>query len=225
MTHNKSSFIWESVKILAFVQFPWRFLSIVIFSGSLIGAYFLTLFDGKYLKTLLTSIVVLTVLLNWQYYRPEHFYKDVTDKTKLSGQNFIAQQQGSLLDYLPKTALEPRQLPPSEPYAVTGSADISNFENRSNSWLFKVVVKKEAQIEVPVFDFPNWTVYVNGNRIAHDNKSSWGRIGFELAPGNYEISGYFQNTWPRTLGNSLTLLSLTVLLLILINKRISKFIS
>jgi len=215
MTHNKSSFIWESIKILSFVQFPWRFLSIVIFSGSLLGAYFLTFFrDSKWLKVLSILIVILTVILNWQYFRPEHFYKDVTDLSKLSGQNFVDQQKGSLLDYLPKTALEPRQLPPNTPYVVTGSADISYFENRSNSWLFKVVVNKEAQIEVPVFDFPNWRVFVNDKEIPHTNKNVLGRIGFTLPVGEFAVRGRFLNTPIRTFGNILTIASLLALVLI-----------
>ena len=108
MTHNKSAFIWERIKILAFVQFPWRFLSIAIFAASMIGGYFISLFKGKWLIITSVVICVAAVALNWQYFRPEHFYYGVTDAVKLSGQNFIDQQAGAILDYLPKTALEPR---------------------------------------------------------------------------------------------------------------------
>ena len=214
MTHNKSSFIWESIKILSFVQFPWRFLSIVIFSGSLLGGYFIAMLDGKRHYLFAITFSLLAILLNWQYFRPEHFYRDVTDASKLTGANFVDQQKGSLLDYLPKTALEPRQLPPSAPYVVMGSADISYFENRSNSWLFKVVVNKESQIEVPVFDFPNWTVFVDGHKIPHTNKNVLGRIGFTLPVGEYAVRGKLLNTPIRTFGNSLTIVSLLSLLLI-----------
>jgi uncharacterized membrane protein len=42
MIHNQSGFIWERIKILAYVQFPWRFLSIVIVVASLAGGYFVS---------------------------------------------------------------------------------------------------------------------------------------------------------------------------------------
>lgn len=204
MTHNKSSFIWESFEILSFVQFPWRFLSVVIFAGSLLGAYFLTLFKDKSLKWLSISIIVLTVVLNWQYFRPEHFYKDVTDTTKLSGQNFIDQQKGSLLDYLPKTALEPRQLPDK----------LDNFVNKSNKWQLKIKVDKESVVEVPVFDFPGWKVFIDGKEVSHSNKNVLGRISFVVPSGEHTIDGKFTNTPIRTFGNTITLISFLLLILI-----------
>ena len=214
MTHNKSGFIWEQFEILSFVQFPWRFLSVVIFSGSLLGAYFLTAFKDKRLKVISILIVVLTVILNWQYFRPEHFYKDVTNATKLSGQSFIDQQKGSLLDYLPKTALEPRELPSKEPPVLRGEGKVSNFINKSNSWSFNATISQEAVVEVPVFDFPNWTVFVNGAKYPHSNENVLGRIAITLPEGEYEVVGKFLNTPIRTIANTITVVSLLSLILI-----------
>jgi hypothetical protein len=204
MTHNKSAPVWELFNILAYVQFPWRFLSIVIFSSSLLGGYFASLFKGKHLVAVSTIIIALTVILNWQYFKPEHFYYNLTDKELLSGQNFIDQQKGALLDYLPKTALEPRELPPK----------IDNFENKSNSWQLKINVNKETVVEVPVFDFPEWVVFVDGKIFPHSNKNILGRISFTLPSGEHLVTGKFTNTPIRTLGNFLTLASFIALVLI-----------
>ena len=209
MTHNKSAPIWEFVKILAYVQFPWRFLSVIIFSSSLLGGYFVSLFKGKWLVAVSTIIVALTVILNWQYFKPEHFYYNLTDKVLLSGQNFIDQQKGALLDYLPKTALEPRELPPK----------IDNFENKSNSWELKINVNKETVVEVPVFDFPEWVVFVDGKIFPHSNKNILGRISFTLPSGEHLVTGKFTNTPIRTFGNVLTLTSFIALVLIYAKNR------
>jgi len=209
MTHNKSATIWETVKILAYIQFPWRFLSIVIFSSSLLGAYFVSLFKDKWLTIIWVGIVTLAILFSWQYFRPEHFYYNLTDKELLSGQNFIDQQKGALLDYLPKTALEPRELPPK----------IDNFENKSDSWELKINIDKETVIEVPVFDFPEWKVFVNGKVFPHSNKNITGRISFTLPPGEHVVIGKFTNTPIRTLGNTLTLVSLITLVYIYAKSR------
>lgn len=214
MAHNKSSFIWENIKILSFVQFPWRFLSIVIFSGSLIGAYFISFFKGKHLYLLTITFSLLAIILNWQYFRPEHFYKDVTDESKLTSASFIDQQKGSLLDYLPKTALEPRELAPTELQVTRGEAIVSDFVNKSDSWSFRTNVSQEAIIEVPVFDFPNWTVYVNGEKYPHSNKNVIGRIMLTLSSGEYNVSGKFLNTPTRTIANTITVVSLLSLALI-----------
>ncbi len=214
MTHNKSAPVWELIKILAFVQFPWRFLSIVIFSSSLLGAFFVYVWEGKKTIVISTVIVVLTVILNWQYFKPEHFYFNLTDTNILSGQNFTDQQKGALLDYLPKTALEPRELAPQNPYVVSGEAEVRYFEKRSSSWNFKSVVETESKLEVPVFDFPGWKVFVNNKEIPHTNDNVLGRIEIALPPGEFSVRGKFSNTPIRTLANTISIFSFSVLILI-----------
>ena len=219
MTHNKSAPIWETFKILAYVQFPWRFLSVVIFSSSLLGGYFVSTLKDKWLKIISAVIIILTILLNWQYFRPEHFYYKLTDLDILTRQNFIDQQKGALLDYLPKTALEPRELAPVGPYVVSGKATVSDFVNKSNRWTFKANVVNQSMVEVPVFDFPNWKVFVNGKEISHTNKNVIGRIGFILPVGELTVSGRFTNTPVRTVGNIITVLSLVISILIYAKNR------
>lgn len=219
MTHNKSAPIWEFVKILAYVQFPWRFLSVVIFSGSLIGAYFVSLLKARWAVIAAFIIVGSTIILNWQYFRPEHFYYNLTDSELLSGQNFIDQQKGALLDYLPKIALEPRELAPKNPYVISGNTDLSDFVNKSNKWIFTANMQKESKIEVPVFDFPGWKVFVNGKETVHTNDNVLGRIGINLSKGESNIEGRFKNTPIRTLGNTLTGISFAFLIFIYAKSR------
>lgn len=203
MTHNKSAPIWEKINILVFVQFPWRFLSIVIFSGSLIGAYFTTFFKNNLQKNISILIVATTILLNWQYFKPEHFYKNVTSESKLTGTSFVDQQKGALLDYLPLTALEPRQLPDK----------IDNFIYKSNWWELKIKINKEAQVEVPVFYFPGW-------QVNYPSKiGTIGKIAIDLPIGEHIVIGKFKNTPIRTLGNTITFISFLSLVFIYAKSR------
>jgi 6-pyruvoyl-tetrahydropterin synthase related domain len=215
MTHNKSAPIWEVVKILAYVQFPWRFLSVVIFSASLLGGYFVSLIKGRWVSFTVLIIISSTILLNWQYFRPEHFYYGLTDSQLLSGQSFVDQQAGALLDYLPKTALEPRELAPTSPFFVQGSGLVNSFINDSNRWEFNAETTKDASIVIPVFDFPNWTVLVNNNIFPHDHNNILGRIEINLPKGNYQVNGVFRNTPIRTFANILTLVSIAGVLLVI----------
>jgi len=216
MTHNKSAPVWELIKILAFVQFPWRFLSIVIFSASLIGGYFVSLFKGKWLLAISVIIIGLTVLLNWQYFIPEHFYYNLTDQELLSGQSFIDQQAGALLDYLPKTALEPRELAPASPYFIEGAGMINNFVNKSNRWEFDVETTKDSSVAVPVFDFPNWTVLIDNKVYTHSHNNILGRIEINLPKGTYHVKGEFRNTPIRTFANIASIGSLLGFVILLV---------
>jgi hypothetical protein len=216
MTHNKSAPVWEFIKILSYVQFPWRFLSIVIFSASLIGGYFVSLFKGKWLISISAIIIGATVLLNWQYFKPEHFYYNLTDSQLLSGQSFIDQQAGALLDYLPKTALEPRQLAPVSPYFIDGTGMINNFINKSDRWEFDAEIIKDSSVVVPVFDFPNWTVFIDGKVYAHSHNNILGRIEINLPKGTYHVNGEFRNTPIRTFANIISIGSLLSFIFLLI---------
>lgn len=225
MTHNKSAFLWEKIKILSYTQFPWRFLSLSIFCASLVGGFLTSLINVKWRLIFLLFVLVITVGLNWRYFRPEIFYPTLTDQEKLSGELWTLQQGGAILDYLPKTALEPREPAPTSPIVVSGDAMVSDFINKSNLWNFKVSVLKDAVIEVPVFDFPKWQVLVNGKSYSYSNKNYLGRISILLSIGNYEINGRFQNTPIRTLANSMSMVSLIVIFYIAIYGKNRKIFS
>lgn len=225
MAHNKSAFIWERIGILRFAQFPWRFLSLSIFSVSLLGGFAITIFKNeKWKKIGAAVIVLLAIFLNWSYFKPKEFYSFVTDDYKLSGVEWETQQKAAILDYLPKTALEPREPAPKNSIVVSGQAEVLNFENRSNRWQFKANVKETASIEVPVFDFPEWEVKVNGKKVAHSHDNFLGRIRFDLEPGKYQVKGEFKNTGIRNLANFISLVSLLVLVVIFVYEKNKKYL-
>ena len=221
MTHNKSTFIWENVNLLTFFQFPWRFLSLSIFTASLLGGFVVGVVRGRWQRLSAVVIIVLAVALNWSYFKPQKFYP-VNDSQKLSGVLWEDQRKGALLDYLPKTALEPREAAQKQPLIRSGEAEITKFDIRSNRWSFSADVKSDALIEVPVYYFPNWSVKVNGQNSFFTYKNYTGRISVGLPVGSYTVEGSFYNTPIRSVANSLSLLSLIIFLYIVFYKKIMK---
>ena len=197
MTHNKSSFIWENISILTFFQFPWRFLSLSILTSSILGGFVISLFREKLQIYASLFIILITVFLNWSYFKPREFY-EVTEKEKMTGELWEYQRKGAILDYLPKTALEPRE---------GANTTLSNFQSYSNKFSFEINLDKETQIEIPIFYFPNWEVTVDGEKylVSHDN--ILGRISVLVPEGYHKIVGNFKNTVIRTFANYLTLVS------------------
>lgn len=206
MTHNKSSFIWERISILNFFQFPWRFLSLSIFTASILGGFVIHVFKGKWKIILSVLIIIFSILLNWNYFKPREFY-NITDFEKLSGESWEIQRKGAILDYLPKTALEPREAAPTLPLIISGEADITNFVNRSNSFNFKVNVLEDSEIHLPIYYFPNWQVFVNGKTYLSTHDNLLGRISINLSKGSYEVQGFLKNTSIRTIANAISILS------------------
>lgn len=220
MMHNKSGFIWESSSSLQFAQFPWRFLSISIFTSSLLAGFFISVWKFRLQQILALLVFVLAISLNISFFRPEKHYLDVTEQDKLSGEWWDVQQRAGILDYLPKTAYEPKEPAPSRGFVIDGDAELTNLEIKSNSWKIKVDAKKDSKLAVPVFDFPDWNVYANGRRINHDNSATIGLITFKLPQGNYQVVGKFEDTAVRKIANSISLIS--VVLLIVVSRRLIK---
>ena len=223
MQHNKSAFIWEAIGPVQYAQFPWRFLSLSILASSVLGGFILNYF-GRFKLIVLLIVVITTVLLNWTFFHPREFYPWINDKNKLEDPLWEMQQKASILDYLPKTAQEPPSRASHEIAVLGGNAKGSNYNVRSNRFSADVKVFEKSYIEIPIFDFPNWTIYVNGQQIEHTNHSFWGRMVITLEPGDYQITGKFKDTWVRTAGNTLTLFAAGILLAILLNKKAWKYI-
>lgn len=208
MMHIRSSFIWEKIHILSYVQFPWRFLSLSIFSSSILGGLLISLFKGKLQFILMFLLISLALVFNWNYFQPKYFDLTATNEQKLTGSEWERQQKAAILDYLPKTSLEPTEKAPSSPIIRSGEGKISFFDNHSNRWQFQANIIKNAVLEIPVLDFPNWQVKVNGKDYPFSHKNITGRIQIELPPGGYSISGQFNDTPVRKISDIITLISL-----------------
>jgi hypothetical protein len=206
MTHNKSTLIWVNVGLLKYFQFPWRFLSLSIFTSALLGGFVVSALKGKWQIFVASLIIFFTVIFNWTYFKPKNFYP-IDDAQKLSGGLWQEQIKGALLDYLPKTALEPREEALKYPMVRSGNVELTNFVSISNKWKFNAKVDDTAEIEMPVFYFPNWKVYVNKSIYPFSYNNILGRISISLMPGDYVVKGKFDDTPLRTVANMVTLAS------------------
>ncbi|HJY98700.1 MAG TPA: 6-pyruvoyl-tetrahydropterin synthase-related protein [Patescibacteria group bacterium] len=211
LTHERSTFIWVNVPALSIVQFPWRFLGLGIFLLSLAAG---ALVGDKYKKEIAIGVILLAIGLNFGFFRPQHFFSQETDATKLSGESFIIQKKSAILDYLPVTApIAPKEEAFAAPVLLSGDGEIKNYSKRSNSFFFDADIYNASEVQVPVMHFPGWVV-VNGGRVIDSYpEGKYGLITFKLPPGKYIIQGRFTDTPIRFLGNSITVVSLTILLI------------
>jgi hypothetical protein len=221
--HNKSAFIWEAVGPLQYAQFPWRFLSIGIFTSSILGGFFIFKLSKKFQLFVSCILVIVTFFLNWQFFVPKDFYPWIDDKTKLSDPLWEIQQKAGLLDYLPKAAYyEPQARAPYEPEIREGKAVSQNYQVKSDSFSFDIKVDEKANVEIPIIEYPIWKVFVDGKEYPHDDKNHWGRLRIDLSPGEYHVSGQLYNTPIRTISNTITVLSWVFLLTLIFWPKLRK---
>ncbi len=233
MIHQKSSFIWSLFDFLAYLQFPWRFLSASIFLLSLLGALAVFFIGKLNLKWVFSrssvivgiTLIMLVFILHGSFFKSKEWYF-ISDQDKFSGKSWEKQLTISIFDYLPIYAkFPPIKKAPDFPEVLKGDVIIQSYQKRSDFQEGEVEVKKAARLRLPLFDFPGMKVVANGQEIKHiNNDCSYeefclGLISFDLPPGKYIIKTQLTDTPIRLVGNFLTILSILIVAYLLIRYR------
>ena len=232
MIHNKSTPIWQLIPPLAYVQFPWRFLSLVILGLSFAAGSVVLLLPKKIAAAAGVVLIAGLIAFNWNYFLPKDGKLGaLTDKEKFSGAAWELQQGAGILDYLPDYAVTA----PKEPQqkeglteVMRGNAKVENPYQKSNFAGFDVdVVDETAQVRVGILKFEGWRAYVDGVEISTfvPKEEVWGRTWIEVPKGKHAITFKFTNTPIRTIGNTISLISWIALPVIIICRKKLSFLS
>ena len=224
MIHVKSSFIWSGVPILAWLQFPWRFLTVSIFLLAIlagIGVYLMSRFK----IWIGLAFVVVAFVLNVGYFVPKS-WENITDVDKFSGVSWQKELTISIFDYLPIYAkLPPITAAPPQPEVLEGVANFSNYTKGSDFQKGVINVTKDALIRLPLFDFPGMVTRIDGKEVTHWNNDCrkepfcLGLITFRVPAGSHTIEVKLTNTPIRTAGNYLSLVSFVVIGVLLVVRK------
>ncbi len=221
MTHSKSVVVWNFFSFLTFVQFPWRFLGIVIFGCAFLAAFFIS-FWSRGVKFLLTvTLILMAIVLNGYYFQPEKHFYDLTDQQMLSGENFKRQSMTTLLDYVPKDVKKvPDQLAPSRPYSSFPEVESGEMQKGSNTWNFLVQNQTSMPIllHIPVFNYPRWRVLIDGKDTVVSSQDQTGVIDIMVPAGQHFVLGTLTNTFWRSFGNNLSVVTLLALILLVLTR-------
>lgn len=226
MINPRSEFIWRQIEPLKFLQFPWRFLLLVIFLVSLISGS-IVLILAKRKNFVVAVLIIGVVAANFFYFRPEKFL-NTNDQKLLSGPDWDKQIKRSIFDYLPKAAKEPPAELATERYQIlTGDIKISDFKEGTNWFKFKADVNLHSIIRMSQYYFPEWKIFVDGKEVRVEYKdNTLGLMTFILGKGTHNIEGRLYDTPTRFLANMLTILVfvVTVFLFILRLKIVHKWL-
>lgn len=185
LTHNKSAPIWTHIPPMAYIQFPWRFLNM--------GVLFLALAGGalaQYLPKMLIPVVVLVpIFLTSSFYHPD-IWRPVSDSQQFSGALWDEQRSSALQDFWPVFGTDqPTSFAPTRPMDILTTTDY-------------------VKIQYPIVYFPGWVATIDGKPTAIFPTSKLGLITLR-APLDYKhVSLKFVDTWPRTVGNCVSLVTL-----------------
>lgn len=224
MMHMKSSFIWAKLPFIWYLQFPWRFLAISIFLLCLLSGFFIY-FSGRFKYVLGILLIIISLTLNISFFVPKDWL-NITDVEKFSGESWEKQLTISIFDYLPIYGiLPPWSKAPEFPEVLEGNVKFLEYKKGSNFQTGIVEASTDSLIRIPLFDFPGMTVTIDGKEVDHVNNDCRnerycrGLITFKVPEGKHNIETKLKNTPVRTLGNTLSLISLGAIGLLMIKSK------
>jgi hypothetical protein len=212
----ESQFLWDRLALLQYLEYPWRFLTLVALSTAfLCGSPLLLLAPGQYrLANGLAAVLIGGLLLfNFSHARPEKF-TEVTDADftpeKIAGR-YIAVTTAR--EYEPIWVSERPSTPAREPVAfVAGQGRVAVTKRSPTELEFRAQIADEARLRINTFYFPGWTLSVNGITRPIDRSSSQGVMELSLEQGDHWVWLTFGDTPVRLWSARLSLLALLLLL-------------
>lgn len=219
LTHGKSSIIWNHVSPMKYIQFPWRFLSIAVLFTSLSAGFGAKITNKRIIPVLL---IILVILFNFNFFRPD-IWRDITDDQAFSGSLWDEGRSSSLTDFWPiygQTA--PSRFASTGLEFTNGEGTTKFLDKKSHSASAQfTITSHQASLNLPITFFPGWQVRLNDQIVSTTTSPELGLIHLsQLVAGDYRLSATFTNTQPRSMGNTISLLSLLMFPIWFLKKRL-----
>lgn len=228
MVNPRSTVIWQAIEPLKYIQFPWRFLLLIIFLISFVSGSLFLLRDIKRKNLIWVLLVIAVIAANFLYFQPEKFIQ-ITSEQLMTGKNWEKQIKRSIFDFLPISAKEPPAELASRRYQIlTGDTKVYDFREGSDWIDFKTQTLTHSIIRLSQYYFPDWRLFIDGKETTIDYKNnSLGLMTFILGKGSHEISARLFDTPIRVVANLMTLMgfAISLALFVMSFSRVRKWLS
>lgn len=218
-----SKSLWEAIPLMAFFQYPWRFLLLASFFSSVLAGSLILLTKSvkfKFLNYLtVTVLIILLLFLNLKFFQPQNFVnKTASDFTS---DRVLKWETSRISDeYMPKEFNTPdveNDIPQNKIESQNPSVKIDSIIEKTQLVTANVSSQKGAQIKINLAYFPAWKISLDGKNIPF--QISAGGVEFVLPSGKHFLEAGFQQTMVENLANALSLIGIVIMILGIIASR------
>lgn len=193
--------IWQTVPLLRFIQFPWRFMLVTMVAICFLAVQLYEVLSGAWRKVIWLIVVAQVVVLF--HLKPV----DLINKPSLEYDSF-SQTTSTLNENLPTTftyGLNQEWQP--SPVFVSGEGQVEVLDWTGSHRRYNLEVTSLAVIAEPTMYFLGWETYVTpaDSQVFqveyYNSEEVGGRLAYRLPTGKYEVRSEFtQRTWARQAG-------------------------
>jgi hypothetical protein len=221
-----SSIVWQLLPKLRFVQFPWRWMSILTVSF----VYFVAAAFSQRRLRWLWFVAAAALITGTGMFLTRHTWWDNDDFATLratiaSGEGFDGTDEYDPISddhyNLPAKAPRAQSLAPTEetgetaPRATATQPKIVVEDWTPERKIVRVESARPVRLALRLLNYPAWLVEVNGSRIQPQSAEDSGQMIVPLPGGQSRVIARFVHTPDRTLGGAISIASLLVAMLLL----------
>jgi hypothetical protein len=206
-----TSFLWEHLPELRYLQLPWRWLLCLNVAFALL----LTTSSRRWLARVLVCTVMLLLLAGvWNRIQPPWWEKAEDFSQMLGNQQSGAGYEGTD-EYVPIGA-DPYEINQDAPRVAFDEGAAPDQQMTIQRWnaeskSFTAEVSQPGQLVLRLFNYPAWRVEVNGHLEATAPRDVTGQMLIPIQAGKSHVEITFVRTWDRTAGGIISLFTALLL--------------
>jgi hypothetical protein len=212
-----SAIFWDVLPKLRFVQFPWRWMSIL----AVAFAVFLAAAVERLRLAWLWIALVIAILGGTGVLQARQGWWDGEDLAAV--QAAVERKEGfDGTDEYDPAGDDHTDLPVKAPLVSAmdssdGEAPATSARIKIEQWTAEekrvhVDAKAPVRIALRLLDYPAWRVEVNGKPVIVEHPEGTEQMIVSLASGEWELTARFTRTWDRTLGGAISVLGVLAFL-------------
>jgi len=201
-------FLWMHLPELRFLQLPWRWLLCL----NVTFAVLVTMAWRRWIFRMLICMALLMVLaFVWHRVQPP-WWETADDFGEMLGQQQIGVGYEGTDEYVPAGA-DSYEVKHDAPLVALNEnqraalTEVSVARWSAESRVFTVQLERPAKLALRLFNYPAWSVGVNGEPVATSTRDVTGQILIALQPGESRVTVTFKRTWDRILGGIISLVT------------------
>lgn len=228
MSLHYSHLIWESIGLLRYVQFPWRFLGVSIVFIGLIGGWVISqisLLKKTGNQTIFLGVIIFLIFLNTRFVKPKSYLIDSNKYYYADESRIQAEMSQVLPDYIPVNLT--LNEPPADIFIVSPqnkNDEVTLERNKVQSKKMNLSLSQDSEIQFSVAEFAGWQAYIDNKQVDHI-VSDQGLISVSVPKEASTVELRYKSTTLRKISDSISAFSLMVFCGLIINSLSRKFLN
>lgn len=226
LTLEQSRIIWETLGVMSFFQYPWRFLILISFSSSFLAGYIVWVLENyflnkqKYLRfVVIASVLFLLTFFNYKLFGPQEIIpKTASDYTRDFNLKWTTSKISD--EYMPKAfskPYNPQEIPKNSLKVETGAGQVKLIEAKTGLIKAETIFAKDSLLKINIAYFPAWKVYIDNNESSFEIVNDG--LLVPVSSGNHIVDIKFKQTTVEKYSDIISLTGVFMLILGIILSR------